>query len=221
MKKLVSVFFLMATLTSNAMGQGLIQDPNNLLGDIDQFVDAQSFSDAFKINDSVTLLNQTCTLYNDGNGSYMECDSDYEDKTVIESTGDYALLNNNLAVLKSVYEKYDRNPVRFWFHTQKANLVQSFTKQGLVKSNITDSFLRLEKLTQTIFEVEGDNYDALKLNISFVMIADDGSEVIFPVYAIVARGLPFLGQVAEVGIDMEIDGHIFPPTMKIVEAQKN
>ena len=221
MKKLVSVLVLLGSLTSGAFAQTGIQDPQNLLGTLDSFVDAKEFSKTFNVNDSVTLESQECTIYNDGNGSYMDCMTEEESKSVIEVDTQYALLNDNFALVRNVYERYDRNPVRFWLHMQKQNIFSSLHTNGLVKSKMNNSFARLERLIPTTFDVQGQSLKAQKLEISVVMIADDGTEIPFPFYVIVAKGLPFMGQVAEMGLEMEIDGHILPPTMKVIDFQKN
>lgn len=221
MKKLVSALVLFGTLTSAAYAQVVtIQDPKNLLLDIDKFVDAQEFANAFKPFDSIVTETKECSVYNDGNGSYMECDGDEEEKWIAETGSDYALLNDNMAFLKSIYEKYDRNPVRFWFHMQKQNLLKSIQNYGLVKSNVSSGYIKLEALTPTTFVVQGASHQALRLDISFIIVSDDGSEYPLPMYVIVAKGLPFMGQIAEFGVEMEIDGHILPPTMKVIDAKK-
>ena len=220
MKKLISTLVLLGSLTS-AFAQTGIQDPQDLLGELDGFVDAKEFSSAFKVQDSVVLESQDCTIYNDGNGSYMDCTTEEESKSVIEVDTQYALLSDNFAIVKNVYERYDKNPVRFWLHMQKQNIFSSLHSNGLVKSKMNNGFVRLERLIPTTFEVQGQSLAAQKLEISVVMITDDGSEIAFPFYAIVAKGLPFMGQVAEMGLEMEIDGHILPPTMKVIDFQKN
>lgn len=221
MKKLVSTLVLLGTVATSAFAQTGIQDPQNLLGTLDGFVDAKEFSQAFKAHDSIVLESQECTIYNDGNGSYMDCMTEEESKSVIEVDTQYALLNDNFAIVKNVYERYDRNPVRFWLHMQKQNIFASLQANGLAKSNMNNGYVRLERLVPTTFEVLGQSLKAQKLEISVVMIADDGTEIPFPFYVIVAKGLPFMGQVAEMGLEMEIDGHILPPAMKVIDFQKN
>lgn len=222
LSKVLSTVLVIGTLSTQAFSQiSHIKDPKNILGQLDAFVDARSFSDEFKVFDFVDLEEKQCTIYNDGSGndSTMECESNIDTKEVKEVNVDYALLQGNLAVLKSTYEKYDRNPVRFWLSINNNKFSNSLSNMGLVNKNSSQGEISVESITYGEYDVNG-KHDAAKVEFLVTMIGDDGSTLGFPFYLIVSKDLPFLGQIAEFGFDLEIDGHKLPPVMKVIDYSK-
>jgi len=222
LSKVLSTVLVIGTLSTQAFSQNSpIKDPKNILGQLDAFVEARSFSDEFKVFDFVDLEEKQCTIYNDGSGndSTMECESNFDIKQIKEVNTDYALLQDNLAVLKSTYEKYDRNPVRFWLSMNKNKLSNSLSNMGLVNKNSNQGEIAVESITYGEYDVNG-KHDAAKVEFLVTIANDDGSIFEFPFYIIVSKDLPFLGQITEFGFDLEIDGHKLPPVMKVVDYSK-
>lgn len=218
MKMILTLLAALSTLSAPAIGQ--VKDPYNLMGQIDAFVDAKEFNQAFVKKDSATIETQECVIYSDGDNSYMECEVEEEKQKVVSVTSNYALFQNNFALLKTVYEKNKRNPLRFWLENTKANLAKQVKKSGFVGAKANEGYLRLDSVARTSFQVNGV-HDALRVDMSMVMIADDGAEIPLPMYMIVAKGLPFTAQIAQVGLELEINGLKFPPLMKVIDYKKN
>ena len=222
LSKVLSTVLVIGTLSTQAFSQNShIKDPNNILGQLDSFVAARTFSDEFKVFDFVDLEEKQCTIYNDGSGndSIMECESSIDTKEIKEVNADYALLQDNLAVLKFTYEKYDRNPVRFWLSKNQSKLSSSLTSMGLVDKSSNQSEISIESITFGEYDING-KHDAAKVEFLVTIVGDDGSVFEFPFYIVVTKDLPFLGQITEFGFDLEIDGHKLPPVLKVTDYSK-
>lgn len=204
---------ILTTLFTQVALAQTVTDPQNYLGQIDQFVAARDFHQEFIVGDLIETEETECEIEVDQNGqSEFFCSSFEESKEIVEVGSNYAVMSDGMAFVKELYERYDRSAIRY-FLREKAHLMAAIAGEslngdleyvltGLTPSNILGS-------------------DALRLEMLVTISDNDGYQFAIPMYVLVARDLPFMGQVAEAGLLWEIDGKVLPPSYKVIGFIKN
>ncbi|MFT6633289.1 MAG: hypothetical protein ACJAS4_003259 [Bacteriovoracaceae bacterium] len=191
--------FLTAVLTlsfSNLSQAMTIEDPNSILEQVEFFKEGRSFTNEFKIGDAITALSQSCWSETDEAGNTSSgCDGTYIDTRVEGVTLNSAYFSNNYALSRGTYEKLNRNPFNLLI---EMNEIQNFMSSKNMTSDKT--VMKLDSYTESFSSELGVN----TMNIKFSMVyTGEGYELVFPMYIVLAQGLPFMGQIAEFSFDKD------------------
>lgn len=196
MKKLLLSAVL--TLTFSSFSHAIeLEDPNSIMNEINYFKEARSFKNEFKVGDRVTTVSNSCWTETDTDGDTSTgCDAFINEIKVDAVNTDEAFFNNNFAISKTYYEELDRNPMNILLDM---NEIESF----LVSKQLapSESIMRLNTYEESYSEELGANI----MTVKFTLISQtDDFSFEFPMYVVLAQGLPFLGQIAEFSIDEDL-----------------
>lgn len=196
MKKLLLSAVL--TLTFSSFSHAIsLEDPHSIMDEVNYFKEARSFKNEFKVGDRVKTVSNSCWTETDTDGNTSSgCDALISDIKVNKVNANEAFFNNNFAISKTYYERLDRNPINILL---EMNEIETF----LVSKQLSpsESIMRLNSFEESYSAELGANI----MTVKFTMISEtEDFSFEFPMYVVLAQGLPFLGQIAEFSIDEDL-----------------
>ncbi|MAZ48650.1 MAG: hypothetical protein CME65_08800 [Halobacteriovoraceae bacterium] len=204
----MKTLLIMTVLFTQVSFAQTVIDPQGFLKQIDQFIPARGFHQEFQVGDMIQTEETECEIEVDENGQSSQYCSGFEgSKEVIEVGANYAVMDDGMAYVKELYDRYNRSAVRY-FLREKAHLIAKMAGE-----NLTENFeYHLTSLTPT--SILGS--EALRLEMAIIFSDDNGNQFGIPMFIVIAKDLPFMGQVAQAGLLLEINGQKLPPSYEVI-----
>lgn len=211
-KNLIFTFtFLFFSMSSHA--SFTINDPNNLLHSVDTYLAADSFDEAFKIDDSVMYETTRCTYTRNTDGRFSsECDpiSESEEYVFAKNSDQVEIREQgsqgSLIITRQMYDSSNGNYLRSYLESMRN--YQGWSTIG------TD----IEKISFESVSISGITVQAIRVfyTIEICQELDEALECfLMPEEMLLGRGLMALGQVIE-----HIPNRLVPdrtPIAKLIE----
>lgn len=182
---------------SNISQAMTLEDPSNIMDEVNWFKEGRSFKSEFKLGDEITTETNSCWSEQDDNADQVNnCETEIKVLRVTSVTDDSAILDGHYGITKDTYIGLNKNPLNLLI---KMNEFQSALATNKMLEG--ESIMRLDSYTEAFSGKLGVN----TMTVKFTMISQgDDYRFEFPMYVVIAQGLPFAGQIAEFSYDQEL-----------------